>query len=127
MAGNPRREIGPSITYYGKDDMSTKIANKTEWVEVDGIRRLVVEGQPIPVGLGLEDQAQDEEINPRTLTQPVVDEEASKPLHERNSEAPDPDPTGGVSTENVEKVGAATRRRQSRSGGGSSSGGGSES
>lgn len=111
-----RPEIGPSITYHGKDDMA-KLASKTEWVDTgDGIRRLVVEGAPIPPGIGLEDQASGDEVDPRTLTQPVVDEEASKPMHERiGAEAPEPNV--GISTENAEasRTSSGGSRRTRRS------------
>jgi len=108
-----RPEIGPSITYHGKDDMA-KLASKTEWVDTgDGIRRLVVEGAPIPPGIGLEDQASGDEVDPRTLTQPVVDEEASKSMYERTG-AEAPDPNAGISTENAEASRTSGSRRISR-------------
>jgi hypothetical protein len=121
--------IGPSITYHTKEhtQMATNIAGKTEWVETEGgVRRLVVEGQPIPVGLDLEDQASGEPVDPRSLTQPVVDEEASKSQAERTG-ADAPEPNAGISTENVEKaVGSRSHQRRSSGGSGSSGSSGSE-
>lgn len=95
-----------------------KLASKTEWVETEnGTRRLVVEGMPIPPGLGLEDSAGGDDVDPRTLTQPVVDEDASQPS------AGEGDATGGVSLDNVE----SSRSRRSGGRQRQASGGGSES
>lgn len=113
--------VGPSITYYTKEQqqMATNIAGKTEWVETEnGIRRLVVEGAPLPPGLGLEDQSTDR-VDPRSLTQPVVDEEASKSMADRTG-AKAPEPNAGISTENAEKVTTGGRRRSRASGSGDS-------
>lgn len=85
-----------------------KLAGKTEWVDVgDGIQRLVVEGAPIPPGLGLEEHATGDEVDARSLSRPIVDEEASKPFAERVGVEP---PSAGISTENVEKAAKSARR-----------------
>jgi hypothetical protein len=107
-----RRPIGPSITYTGGTEMA-KLATTTEWVDVDdgnGTRRLVVEGQPIPPGVGV-DEADGEEVDTRSLSRPTVDEESSKSYAERTGTEP---PTAGTSTENAD----------SRSGGAKRGGGG---
>jgi len=100
-----------------------KIASKTEWVETeDGVRRLVVEGAPIPPGLGLEDKGGDDDVDPRTLTRPVVDEEASKSAAERAGAKPQ-DPNAGISTDNVESRrsgGGGRQRGAAKTGGGES-------
>jgi hypothetical protein len=104
---------GPSITYHTKEQqqMATQLAGKTEWVDAgDGIRRLVVEGAPIPPGVGLEDQRTGDDVDPRTLTQPVVDEEASKSFADRTGTT---FPEAGTSTENVEAVGGGRKRASS--------------
>jgi len=82
-----------------------KLASKTEWVEVDGIRRLVVEGAPVPPGLGLEDSATGDEVDTRSLSRPVVDEEASKPNPNATSAGP------GVSLDNVEAAASGGSKR----------------
>jgi len=103
---NNRPEIGPAITYTG--GKMAKLASKTEWVETtDGIRRLVVEGAPVPAGVGLEDQMSGDDVDPSTLTRPVVDEEASKPHPNATQAGP------GVSLDNVEAAASGGRSRGS--------------
>lgn len=119
-------EIGPSITYHTKEQQMAKLAGKTEWVDTgDGVRRLVVEGAPIPPGLSLEDQQSGDDVEARTLSRPVVDEEASKSMYERTGATP-PDPRAGLSTENAEQAtqGGSRRGRRATGAGG---GGGSDS
>lgn len=97
-----------------------EIATKTEWVDTEnGIRRLIVEGAPLPPGIGLENVSS-ETKDPRTLTQPVVDEEAAKSQAERTG-ADAPEPNAGISTKNVEKVGGGRRSGRRSSGEGSES------
>lgn len=101
-----------------------QLANKTGWVEVDefGTRRLVVEGQPVPPGVALEDVATGDDVEVRSLSRPVVDEEASKSYAERTGAEP---PVAATSLDNADSM-----RTAKRSGGGSkakATGSGSES
>lgn len=85
-------DIGPSATYNRTEEGHVAvIAQENTFVEDhDGIRRLVAKGSQIPQHL-LPD-AKGETVDTRSLSRPVVDEEASRPLHERREDVREPKP-----------------------------------
>lgn len=81
-----------------------EIATQDQFVnDVNGIRRLVRGGQPVPVGLFEPGAVEVNRVETRSLAKPVIDEEASKPA----GTAAEPD--AGVSFEHAEAVQADAR------------------
>jgi hypothetical protein len=90
-----------------------QVANGTQFVDdVNGIRRRVVGGQPVPNGLFEPGAVDVTETDIRTLARPVVDEAASQPSGTAA------DPNGGISFEHSEAVQADAREQGSGSGSG---------
>ena len=65
----------------------TQIATEDTFVVVDGIRRKIAKGAPIPGYLATQADVEQETVEARSLSAPVVDEEASLSQAERAKRA----------------------------------------
>jgi hypothetical protein len=101
-----RTNIGPSIRMTTEDTM--QIATEDTFVEDEnGIRRLVAKGSRVPAYLNLD--VKQESVDVREHTAVVVDEEASRPLHERREDVQEPKANAGIDTSAAEKLAAKQR------------------
>lgn len=80
-----RTELGPTMKFTNREANMALIAQEDTYVEVDGIRRKIVAGSPIPGALA--GDAKTETVETRSLAAVVVDEEASLSQAEREKAA----------------------------------------
>lgn len=93
-----------------------EVASQTQFVEdIHGIRRQVIGGQPVPIGLFEPGAVETTTVDTRSLAKPVVDESASQPSGTAA------EPNGGTTFENAEALQADARSQGTSSGSGSKS------